>query len=540
MQSFHEEDHPRSGLSRTSRTSAALAFVCLLPFQSAIGCNPVNKDNSSPTASKYCGVVYEPAYCDQTCQDSNVGFAVDNAGWLLYDENVAGKPSGSVNLTVSCPLSGTVAITGSVTVASNGVNSLQLMLSMTSCGVSASTYSLTFTGSLQMSGTFTSNAQNDVTFSSSSLSIAGQLMFLDNPMVTESCPVSVTDTWNHQQGAVGWLSGAVCGRSAGDSTLAGAAATGQSVPDTKCLLDNMTLTENGEPVEFDDVPATALAALAGGADGGSASGGGDGGTSTTGASPPEITNTPGPLDFTLGGEQPLDIAFTDPTASRPAFLVSLRPRNTHVQCATGCCWGCRITRRRLDRLTSGTVQYQAAAAAKQSVESPVDSIISPLSCAEPGVDPVDNILNAGGAPCTLVAGAGKPAGVTFGSLTSPNASSSGGSGSSGSGSGGSGAGGNGGSSGACVGTCPMGDIVVSTLSCTPLGTAGASNYCLSPSEYSAATGKALPACCAPRSTTGCLDTVAGTLVKPCCSGLTCRVSSMCGDPSAALGGTCLP
>ena len=521
--------------SRVTRAFAGFVFASLLSLQSATGCNPLSKDNSSSTISQYCGTVDEPAYCDQTCQDSNLAFAVDNAGWLLYNQNAAGKPSGAVNVTASCPLSGTVTITGSVTVASNGVNNVQLTLAMTSCGVSASTYSVTFTGALQMAGTFTSNAQTDITFSSSNLTTTGQLIFLDDPMVNEACPVSVTDTWNHQQGATGWLNGAVCTRTAGDTTLAGGAATAQSVPDTKCLLDSVTLSENGQSVEFDDVSETAVAALLGGTGGGSATDGGDGGGSATGPSAPAITNTPGPLEFITGGAQSLDLAFTDPTASRPAFLMALRPHGTHVQCATQCCWGCRITRRRFDKATSGTVHYQATAAAQELIASPVDLIVAPLSCAEPGVDPVDNLLHPGGAPCTPVAGQGAPVGIGFGSVTTPTKGSSSSSSSS---SGGGGGGGGSGSSSGCAGMCPSGDIAASTLSCTPLGTTGSSNQCLSPSDY-AGTGKALPACCAPRGTTGCLDTM-GTLVQPCCPGLTCRVSSMCGDPSGAVGGTCLP
>jgi hypothetical protein len=90
------------------------------------------------------------------------------------------------------------------------------------------------------------------------------------------------------------------------------------------------------------------------------------------------------------------------------------------------------------------------------------------------------------------------------------------------------------------GTCSGGGLLVSTLSCTPLGSAGTASYCLSASEYQAATGNPLPSACASQNATGCLDGMTGTLVKPCCPGLTCRVGSMCGDSTAAVGGTCLP
>jgi hypothetical protein len=97
-------------------------------------------------------------------------------------------------------------------------------------------------------------------------------------------------------------------------------------------------------------------------------------------------------------------------------------------------------------------------------------------------------------------------------------------------------------SGTGGGTCP-GGLLVSTLECDPLGSSGANDQCVSAAEYMTATGNPLPAACAPQGTTGCLattGTLAGTLVAPCCPGLTCRVGSGCGDPTSAVGGTCLP
>ncbi len=91
-----------------------------------------------------------------------------------------------------------MTITGSVNVASNGVNSTQLTFSMTDCGVSAKSFSLTLTGVLQMAGTFTAKMQNDITFSSSNLAMVGQLNILDDPSVNEHCAVSMTDTWNYE------------------------------------------------------------------------------------------------------------------------------------------------------------------------------------------------------------------------------------------------------------------------------------------------------------------------------------------------------
>ncbi len=78
----------------------------------------------------------------------------------------------------------------------------------------------------------------------------------------------------------------------------------------------------------------------------------------------------------------------------------------------------------------------------------------------------------------------------------------------------------------------------STLACTPLGTGGVPDTCVTDAEYRSIFGTDLPATCAPQGTTGCMDTQKGALVKPCCPGLTCKVGTACGG-TAVLGGTCL-
>ena len=89
--------------------------------------------------------------------------------------------------------------------------------------------------------------------------------------------------------------------------------------------------------------------------------------------------------------------------------------------------------------------------------------------------------------------------------------------------------------------CP-GGLLISTLHCTPIGSGGASSYCLTSAEYTRVTGEPLPSACYPQGTTGCMGSSrqgSMTFVKPCCPGLTCRVSSKCGVPDVA-GGACMP
>jgi hypothetical protein len=86
---------------------------------------------------------------------------------------------------------------------------------------------------------------------------------------------------------------------------------------------------------------------------------------------------------------------------------------------------------------------------------------------------------------------------------------------------------------------PCGDgLQISTLNCTPIGSGGVADRCVSREEFESTTGLPLPAQCAPQGTSGCLDTQRGVLVQPCCPGLTCAVGSACGGGST-VGGVCL-
>jgi hypothetical protein len=401
---------------RASAVAGALALVALG------GCNLFGSSDLLPAADlrPICGTQTLPPQCGQVCQDANVAYAIDNAMWLLHDQNVAGKPAGALNVTGACPLGGNVAITGTVTVASNGVEGLQLAFAMTQCGVSGSTYSLVFDGTVQANGTFTNNVQNDVTFSAAGLTLSGPLMLLDNPTVSETCPVSITDTWNFTPGETGWLNGQVCGRTADDSAPGASGVTAVD-PGARCLLESMTLTENGQPVELLDVPDTALAAPDGGLLG-----------AADAASAPEITSAPSSLALVSGTPDSLDLQFSDPTASTPAFLFTLRPRGAFCNRGFCGCFGCRITHRRYDKQTAGTVHYQVATASDPVATTELELIAVPASCAETTGDPAAALTSAPAANCTPITGAPAGVGITLGGaplLAGGSSGSQGGSGS---------------------------------------------------------------------------------------------------------------
>jgi hypothetical protein len=205
-----------------ARQGASLVLTALLP-----GCLTVTTPSDLQGTGGGAGTSQQAVpRCDQTCQDDDVAYAIDNAAWLLYDQNVAGQPSGSLSKMASCPLSGTVTVTGTVNTASNGVTTTDLTFDLESCEVAASSYALTFTGTLHMSGTYTAMVQNDVTFNSSSLDIVGQLQVLDDPSVNETCAAALTDTWDHDPNDTTWLNGVVCGRSAGSGGSVGSSSGG--------------------------------------------------------------------------------------------------------------------------------------------------------------------------------------------------------------------------------------------------------------------------------------------------------------------------
>jgi hypothetical protein len=151
--------------------------------------------------------------CGQACRDDEVGYALDDTMWLLWNENLAGQPSGNQNATVQCPLGGTARITGTTGVASNGIDTVHLTLDLQACASSDIYYSMVFTGGLTWDGSFGSGRANAITFKSSALTVGGSVLRYDMPTLSETCAASFTDTYNASSGnQTGWLVGVFCGR----------------------------------------------------------------------------------------------------------------------------------------------------------------------------------------------------------------------------------------------------------------------------------------------------------------------------------------
>ncbi len=235
---------------------------------------------------------------------------------------------------------------------------------------------------------------------------------------------------------------------------------------------------------------------------------------------PSITSAPVSLPFLLGSlifddvafTDILDISFADPNGCQPMLALTLSSngaRSSHTGCFPG------LHDHKMAGNINGSVGFATSEPTGATFGLEV-AVVASTDCASID-DPATLITLA-----TAVANNALTINVSIAPPQSSGGTDGGGSGSD---------------------TCP-GGILVSTLDCDPIGSGGESSYCLTSAEYMQATGGLpLPATCAASGTSGCEGAApagGGVLIDPCCPGLTCRVTSMCGDSSNATGGTCLP
>lgn len=197
------------------------------------------------------------------------------------------------------------------------------------------------------------------------------------------------------------------------------------------------------------------------------------------------------------------LSWRDENGCRPSFCMNHCPRG--VRCVTRA----RCTPSRRDGLTQATTSHWVEYGKDPSADEDFDLVVTPVSAANCPTD-VAALIDAGDASVAF----GAPVTIEV-HLPGPG-----------------GGGGPGSGSDRC-----FPDLNVSTLNCTPIGSGGVGDYCLSDAEYRGIFGSARPSACAPTGTTGCMDTQKGALVQPCCPGHTCRVGSACGGGSV-LGGVC--
>ncbi len=157
-----------------------------------------NKDESSPSEP--------PApVCDQTCQDENLAYGMVDVFWFVWNQNIAGQPTGAKDITVEGPQGGTVHVTGTTAVASNGINTMHLVLEFNYCKGIKEKYNLMFNGTMGADGTF-STTHYAITYSSQMLNYTGTVG-KDNwvTQVDGGCTVTINQTLPS-------VSGTICGR----------------------------------------------------------------------------------------------------------------------------------------------------------------------------------------------------------------------------------------------------------------------------------------------------------------------------------------
>lgn len=142
-----------------------------------------------------------------------------------------------------------------------------------------------------------------------------------------------------------------------------------------CLLASAKIDMDGKQVEIVQATNSALSLP-------------DGGVRTATGQPPKLTNVPAPLTFSPDApSQTFDLEWTDPTGSRFSHFLSLRPKNPTIRCLAPCCFGCWVTRRVFDKLTSGTTHVTITLTADPA--QPADYVLRdyPVSSTDPTQDP---------------------------------------------------------------------------------------------------------------------------------------------------------
>jgi hypothetical protein len=221
-----------------------------------------------------------------------------------------------------------------------------------------------------------------------------------------------------------------------------------------------------------------------------------------GASAKLTLSVQGALNFGSASDGALILlSWTDANGCRPSFCMSHCPRG--VRCVSGA----RCTPSRRDGLTSSTTTHWVEYGSDPAVDEEFDLGITPMSASGCPAD-VASMFDLG--DVTVAVG---PWVIIPVHLPAP-----------------------GGDDGGGDPVCGDG-LHASTLNCTPIGSGGVGDTCISAAEYTSIFGTPLPSSCAPTGTTGCMDTQKGALVKPCCPGHTCNVGSACGGGST-VGGVC--
>jgi len=142
--------------------------------------------------------------CDQNCQDENLAYGIVDVFVFIWNQDIAGQPAGNKDLIVAGPQGGSIHITGTTEVATNGINTLHLVFQMINCKGFKEQYNLIFNGTINIDGTF-SSTYIARSYSSAQFSYAGTVGKDVNQTVNGNCPIVINET-------MPTVAGSICGR----------------------------------------------------------------------------------------------------------------------------------------------------------------------------------------------------------------------------------------------------------------------------------------------------------------------------------------
>lgn len=163
------------------------------------------------------GSTYVPPKCEQGCQDYLVAWSLDATLWFIWNQKVAGHPSGPQDITGACPLGGTVHITGSDSATADGTTTTDIQFVLDGCEYSQKVFDLTFTGTVSMEGSFNGNTGFGAeVFTASGLQAKGVIHYIDDPAIDDSCDLTMAQDGSGDGSS---LVGKICGRAFDESAL---------------------------------------------------------------------------------------------------------------------------------------------------------------------------------------------------------------------------------------------------------------------------------------------------------------------------------
>jgi hypothetical protein len=205
---------------RPSRCLGALVAAGLLASCGGSGGNAALPLNCSPGTHEV-GNACVPNTLTQAQVDGATVWALLNSIVDFYNQNLAGRPVGSQNVTADCPGGGTVTITGSSGYSSsNAITTSNLTYAMSGCQTSQISADGNTVAAIATTGTVTETGSwNIPDYKSGKYQSTGSLIMTGTVNVTGFAPATINQSCNvglthNISGSTNTLTGTICDRPA--------------------------------------------------------------------------------------------------------------------------------------------------------------------------------------------------------------------------------------------------------------------------------------------------------------------------------------